>query len=143
MDATHLRHHISIIGQNPNLRPPFPAKRLQIVRALARPAKVLILDECTSALDPANQAAVLDTVRGAKLGHTTLMVMHKVPIMRMCDRIVLISEGVVKEQGTYEELMCVCDVSDSYHRSFRFFFLSQLFSFSSHRRLHCEVSSHI
>jgi ATP-binding cassette subfamily B (MDR/TAP) protein 1 len=156
MDVTHLRHHISVVSQNPNLFDTTiaenirygnesvsevdirkaakaanvhefvmslpqgydtmlgenaslisggQAQRLQIARALARPAKVLILDECTSALDPANQAAVLDTVRGAKLGRTTLMVTHKVPVMRMCDRIVLISAGVVKEQGTYEELM--------------------------------------
>ena len=156
MDVTHLRHHISVVSQNPNLFDTTiaenirygnesvsevdirkaakaanvhefvmslpqgydtmlgenaslisggQAQRLQIARALARPAKVLILDECTSALDPANQAAVLDTVRGAKRGRTTLMVTHKVPVMQMCDRIVLISEGVVREQGTYEELM--------------------------------------
>jgi ATP-binding cassette subfamily B (MDR/TAP) protein 1 len=44
-------------------------------------------------------------VRGAKVGRTTLMVMHKVSVMMMCDRIVLVSDGVVREQGTYEELM--------------------------------------
>ena len=156
MDVTHLRHHISVVSQNPNLFDATiaenirygnesvsevdirkaakaanvhefvmslpqgydtmlgenaslvsggQAQRLQIARALARPAKVLILDECTSALDPANQAAVLETVRGAKVGRTTLMVTHKVPVMMMCDRIVLVSDGVVREQGTYEELM--------------------------------------
>jgi len=156
IDITHLRHHISVVSQNPNLFDTTiaenirygnenvsevdirkaakaanvhsfvmslpqgydtmlgenaslvsggQAQRLQIARALARPAKVLILDECTSALDPANQAAVLDTVRSAKVGRTTLMVTHKVPVMMMCDRIVLLSEGVVREQGTYQELM--------------------------------------
>ena len=33
------------------------------------------------------------------------MVMHKVPVMMMCDQVVLVSEGVVREQGTYQELM--------------------------------------
>ena len=162
-DVTHLRHHISVVSQNPNLfdttiaenirysnesasevdirkaakaanvhefvmslpqgHDTMPgenaslisggqAQRLQISRALARPAKVLILDKCTSALDPVNQAAVLDTVKGAKLGRTTLMVTHKVPVMRMCDRIVLISEGVVRKQGSHEARKGVCDVGE-------------------------------
>jgi ATP-binding cassette, subfamily B (MDR/TAP), member 1 len=95
----------TMLGENASLISGGQAQRLQIVHVLARPAKVLILDECTSALDSANQAAALDTVKGAKLGRTTLTVTHKVPVMRICDRIVLISEGVVREQGTYEELM--------------------------------------
>jgi ATP-binding cassette subfamily B (MDR/TAP) protein 1 len=157
MDVTHLRHHISVVSQNPNLFDATiaenirygnesmsevdirtaakaanvhdfvmslpqgydtmlgenaslisggQAQRLQIARALARPAKVLILDECTSALDPANEAAVLETVMRNKVGRTTVMVTHKVPVMRMCDRVVvLVGGGVVGEQGTYEELM--------------------------------------
>ena len=78
------------------------AQRLQIARALARAAKELILDECSSASDLANQAAVREMVRGAEVGCTTLVVMHKVPVMMMCDRIVLVSDGVVREQGMYE-----------------------------------------
>lgn len=156
IDVRHLRHHISVVSQNPNLFDTTiaenirygddtvsdvdirkaakaanvhefvmslpqgydtmlgenaglvsggQAQRLQIARALVRPAKVLVLDECTSALDLENQAAVLETVRGAKVGRTTVMVTHKVPVMMMCDRIVLVSEGVVREQGSYEELM--------------------------------------
>lgn len=53
-------------------------------------------------MDLANQAAVREMVRGAEVGRTTLMVMHKVPVMMMCDRIVLVSDGVVREQGMYE-----------------------------------------
>jgi ATP-binding cassette, subfamily B (MDR/TAP), member 1 len=95
----------TMLGKNASLISSRQAQRLKIAHALARPAKVLILDECTSVLDPANQAAGLDMVMGVKQGHTTLMVTHKVPVMRVCDRIVLISEGVVRGQGTYEKLM--------------------------------------
>ena len=95
----------TMVGDNASLISGGQAQRLQIARALARPSKILILDECTSALDPANQAAVLETVRHAKVGRTTVMVTHKLPVMRMCDRILVIHEGEVAEHGTYEALM--------------------------------------
>jgi ATP-binding cassette subfamily B (MDR/TAP) protein 1 len=95
----------TLVGENAALISGGQAQRLQIARALARPAKILILDECTSALDPSNQAAVLETIRHAKVGRTTLMVTHKLQAMRMCDRILVIHEGAVAEHGTYEQLM--------------------------------------
>jgi ATP-binding cassette subfamily B (MDR/TAP) protein 1 len=95
----------TMVGENASLISGGQAQRLQIARALARPAKILILDECTSALDPANQAAVMDTIRDAKSGRTTVMITHKVSLMQMCDRIVVIHDGVVSEEGTYEALM--------------------------------------
>lgn len=81
------------------------AQRIQIARALARPSKVLVLDECTSALDGTNQAAVLETVKSAKQGRTTVMITHQVPVMKMCDRIVVLQDGVVVEEGTWDELV--------------------------------------
>jgi ATP-binding cassette subfamily B (MDR/TAP) protein 1 len=95
----------TMVGENAALISGGQAQRLQIARALARPAKILILDECTSALDPENQAAVLETLQAAKRGRTTVMVTHKLQVMLMCDRIIVVSDGEVAEQGTYEELM--------------------------------------
>jgi len=95
----------TLVGENASLISGGQAQRLQIARALARPSRILILDECTSALDPENQAAVLDAIGEAKVGRTTVMVTHKLQVMMMCDRIVVVSDGEVKEHGTYEELM--------------------------------------
>ncbi|KAI9448648.1 P-loop containing nucleoside triphosphate hydrolase protein [Russula earlei] len=95
----------TLVGENAALISGGQAQRLQIARALVRPANVLILDECTSALDGANQAAVLTTVLGAKAGRTTIMITHKLPVMRMCDRILVMHEGKIAEQGTYDELI--------------------------------------
>ena len=96
----------TVVGENASLISGGQAQRIQIARALARPgARILILDECTSALDPENEAAVMETIRSVKEGRTTVMVTHKVKVMRMCDRIVVVGDGVVQEQGTYEDLM--------------------------------------
>lgn len=98
------------IGENAVLVSGGQAQRLQIARALARPAEVLILDECTSALDPENQKAVLEAitrvVKGEEgVGRTTVMVTHKLQVMQMCDRIIVVDGGEVKEDGTFDELL--------------------------------------
>ncbi|KAF7338206.1 hypothetical protein MVEN_02045700 [Mycena venus] len=95
----------TMVGENAALISGGQAQRLSIARALARPSKILILDECTSALDPANQAVVLETIRHAKVGRTTVMVTHKLPVMQMCDRILVVHEGRVAEHGSYDQLM--------------------------------------
>jgi ATP-binding cassette, subfamily B (MDR/TAP), member 1 len=95
----------TLVGENASLISGGQAQRLQIARALVRPSTVLILDECTSALDPANQLAVMETIKRAKVGRTTLMVTHKLQVMQMCDRIVVIDNGVVAEEGTFHELV--------------------------------------
>jgi ATP-binding cassette subfamily B (MDR/TAP) protein 1 len=95
----------TLVGETAALISGGQAQRIQIARALARPARILVLDECTSALDPANQAAVMATIRRVKIGRTTLMITHKLPVMQMCDRIVVVQDGRVAETGTYEELV--------------------------------------
>ena len=50
------------------------------------------------------QATVLETVRYTKVGRTTIMVTHKLPVIRMCDRILVHHDGKVAEHGTYESI---------------------------------------
>lgn len=93
------------LGENASLISGGQAQRLQIARALARPSNVLILDECTSSLDPENRAAILDTIAGAKEGRTTVFITHNLEAMLMCDRILVVDDGRIVEQGTYDRLM--------------------------------------
>jgi ATP-binding cassette subfamily B (MDR/TAP) protein 1 len=95
----------TMVGENASLISGGQAQRLSIARALVRPSRILILDECTSALDPANQAAVMDTIKKARVGRTTIMVTHKLNVMRMCDRVVVLDDGKVAEMGSYDELV--------------------------------------
>ncbi|KAF8508728.1 P-loop containing nucleoside triphosphate hydrolase protein [Hysterangium stoloniferum] len=99
------RDYNTSVGENASLISGGQAQRLQIARALVRPCNILILDECTSALDAANQTAVMDTIQRVKVGRTTVLITHKIPLMRMCDRIVVMQDGAVVEQGTFESLM--------------------------------------
>ncbi|KIJ16531.1 hypothetical protein PAXINDRAFT_75657, partial [Paxillus involutus ATCC 200175] len=75
------------VGEHAALISGGQGQRLQITRALARPSRILTLDECTSALDGANQSAVMEMIKGAKVGGTAAMIIHRVPAMKMwmCD----------------------------------------------------------
>lgn len=98
----------TMVGENAALISGGQAQRLQIARALARPSRILILDECTSALDGENQGKVLETIRKVtqgEVGRTTVMVTHKVEVMRMCERVVVVGDGGVLEEGAFEELV--------------------------------------
>lgn len=95
----------TLVGENAALISGGQAQRIAIARALARPSNILILDECTSALDAQTQVGVLDTIRGAKAGRATFIVTHKLPVMQMCDRILVMENGRVVEQGSYASLI--------------------------------------
>ncbi|KAK4705248.1 ATP-binding cassette, subfamily B (MDR/TAP), member 1, partial [Phenoliferia sp. Uapishka_3] len=111
--AAHVHDFISglpkgyqtMLGENASLISGGQAQRLQIARALVRHREILILDECTSALDPVNQAAVMETILSVKQGKTTIIVTHKLDVMKECDRLlVLDAGGIVAESGTFAEL---------------------------------------
>ncbi|OCF35279.1 ATP-binding cassette, subfamily B (MDR/TAP), member 1 [Kwoniella heveanensis BCC8398] len=93
------------LGENASLISGGQAQRLQIARALCRTSNILILDECTSALDVDNARVVLDTIAKIKDSRTTIFITHSVEAMRRCDRIICLGEGRVAEDGTFDELV--------------------------------------
>ncbi|KAK4050176.1 ATP-dependent permease [Microbotryomycetes sp. JL221] len=92
------------LGESASLISGGQAQRLQIARALYQSRQILLLDECTSALDPTNQQAVMDTIMSVKRGKTALMVTHKLDVMERCDYLLVIEDGIVVESGSVANL---------------------------------------
>ena len=80
-------------------------QRLAIARAVLKNAPILILDEATSALDTESERLVQDALETLMSTRTTIVIAHRLSTVRKADRIVVMVDGAVVEQGTHEELL--------------------------------------
>jgi ATP-binding cassette subfamily B protein len=80
-------------------------QRIGIARAFLKSAPILLLDEPTSALDPETEAAIMETIRELMRGRTTLIVTHRLATVHRVDRIVVLENGRIVEQGAGPELV--------------------------------------
>ena len=79
-------------------------QRLAIARALLRDAPILLLDEATSALDAESERLVQDALERLMKERTTLVIAHRLATVRAADRIVVMEDGAIVEQGTHAQL---------------------------------------
>lgn len=80
-------------------------QRLAIARAIYKDAPVLILDEATSALDNESERLVQEALGRLMHGRTTLVIAHRLTTIEHADRVVVLADGVVQEQGTHQDLL--------------------------------------
>lgn len=79
-------------------------QRLSIARALVRNAPILLLDEATSALDTESEAAVQKALDQAMSGRTVVVIAHRLSTVINADKIIVMQDGLVFEEGTHEQL---------------------------------------
>jgi ABC-type multidrug transport system fused ATPase/permease subunit/CRP-like cAMP-binding protein len=82
-------------------------QRVSIARALLRDPRVLVLDEATSALDPRTERLISDTLERVSHGRTTVAVTHRLTSIVDYDRIFVLVDGRLAEQGTHDELVAM------------------------------------
>jgi ATP-binding cassette subfamily B protein len=80
-------------------------QRVAIARAILKDAPILLLDEATSALDAENERAVQKALEGVMRDRTTLVIAHRLATVQKADRILVLDEGRVVEEGTHQSLV--------------------------------------
>ena len=95
-------------------------QRIAIARALLRDTPVLLLDEATSALDTRSESLVQEALERLSAGRTTLVIAHRLSTVRHADKIVVMDQGRVVDQGTHDELLARGGIyADLYALQFR------------------------
>ncbi|MGL5809386.1 MAG: ABC transporter ATP-binding protein [Nocardioides sp.] len=82
-------------------------QRISLARALLKDAPVMLLDEATAALDPANEVAVGEALGRLSGKHTLIIVAHRLQTVRRADQIVFLDAGRIVERGTHDELLAL------------------------------------
>lgn len=80
-------------------------QRVALARALASRPRVLILDDATSAVDPAIEAEILGSLRSLEQATTMIVVAHRLSTIRLADRVLFLSDGVIAGSGRHEDLL--------------------------------------
>jgi ATP-binding cassette subfamily B protein/subfamily B ATP-binding cassette protein MsbA len=95
----------TVVGEEGSTLSGGQRQRLALARALLRETPIAILDEPTSALDVATEAQVWRNLEERLRGHTAIVIAHRLSTARRCDRIVVLEDGAIVEEGSHDELM--------------------------------------
>ncbi|MEM7312929.1 MAG: ABC transporter ATP-binding protein [Planctomycetota bacterium] len=85
------------------------SQRVAIARAILHDPPVLILDEATSAVDSETEKKIQEAIANLVKGRTTIAIAHRLATLRNADRLIVMEDGKIQEQGTHEELLAIKD----------------------------------
>lgn len=92
-------------------------QRLSIARALIKTPDILVLDDCLSAVDNETEELILQSIKSELRSKTTLIISHRISSLKYADRIIVMDDGRLVEQGNHEELMSLKGIYfDTYKR---------------------------
>jgi subfamily B ATP-binding cassette protein MsbA len=97
----------TVIGENGVRLSGGQRQRLAIARAIYANTPILILDEATSALDNKSEAIVKNALEQLRTGRTTIIIAHRLSTIQSAERILVLNEGQIVEDGTHESLLAI------------------------------------
>jgi ATP-binding cassette subfamily B multidrug efflux pump len=80
-------------------------QRVSIARAIVREPKILLLDDALSAVDTKTENSILNSLNKIMLGRTSIIISHRVSSAKLVDKIIVLHDGVIVEEGTHETLL--------------------------------------
>ena len=82
-------------------------QRISLARVILKDPKILILDEATSALDSISENAIQDALEAMMQGRTSIVIAHRLSTILKADKILVVKDGVIAEQGTHDQLLAL------------------------------------
>jgi subfamily B ATP-binding cassette protein MsbA len=106
----------AVVGERGDTLSGGQRQRIAIARAVIRNSPILVLDEPTAALDTESEHLVIEALRRLMKGRTVIMIAHRLSTLIDADKIIVLKDGVVVEEGTHEALIARGGVFAGLHR---------------------------